>query len=131
MSKTTVKETPVRCVVCSGSGKNPENKEAPCVGCSGDGWLYTIETVTESQDPVDFSGTQGRPTVAPSYQPELITCTNCWGSGKIYVGGWYGYPFANQGSYSNCPICGGTGKVTNYTYTIYSNTNTSNKIEIR
>ena len=131
--KTTVKEIPVKCPVCEGSGKNPFDKDKPCETCGGDGLGYIIETVTEEDKvpQVDWSGTQWIPTVVPSYQPlELITCTNCWGSGKIYTG-WYGYPWHNQSLHTNCPICDGTGKVTNYSHTLYFNNNTTNKTELK
>jgi DnaJ-class molecular chaperone len=149
MSKTTVKEAPVKCVVCNGSGKNPENKESPCVGCEGDGWLYTIETITESKDQVKIGDGIGQwvpiinpiPYTAPTTIEE--TCSNCWGGGKLYSHfPYYGGPWTDPLGYSICPLCGGSGKVKRFQYyqTLYGtatgqaghyNVSNTNKIELK
>lgn len=85
---TKVIETPIKCVVCLGSGENPADHHKVCNACDGDGVDVVIETTTETEK--EQQGClQGNPTVGDSlkwttyYTVEYETCPTCGGSGRV------------------------------------------------
>ena len=114
MSKviTKVIETPVRCVVCQGSGESITDKTKPCKGCDGDGVNFITEetTTTKKPDQVDLSVgdlLKGNPVTTGTtyYHINYETCPNCQGTGKVNGKALFCYDT------QTCDKCFGLGKV--------------------
>jgi DnaJ-class molecular chaperone len=122
MSKVVTKviETPIKCVVCLGSGESPTNPEMHCVACGGDGVNFVTEEITETEkEPEKIDLGLGNPTVGTIYYNwNYETCPSCGGSGRVpsYTY-WSIFPTTEM-----CTHCWGFGKVLkNYTPSVYPN----------
>jgi len=122
---TKVTETPVKCVVCQGSGESITDKTKPCKACDGDGVNFITEemTTTEKPDQVDLSVGDLLKNIATTYYNcNYETCPTCKGSGRVpnipsLSDYWY-----NNVSTVMCTHCWGLGKVPKYyTPSIYPN----------